>query len=131
MTLGVITPYTTNLATLLPIIIIIKDITACGVFWMIILNRSENSSNADSFVTLNHEWGHNMQELLIGTPAYLVLVGLPSVIYCSSGDYLNYNGAVRDRMYYSKIWERTADFLGGVNRNNYDSFWTIDNFKFW
>ena len=47
------------------------------------------------------------------------------------GDYKNYHGAVREKMYFSKIWERTADWLGGVNRNNYDSFWTLDNFLCW
>ena len=98
---------------------------------MIVLHRSEKSSDADSYVTLNHEWGHNMQELILGTPAYLVLVGAPSAIYCVSGDYLNYTGATYERMYYSKIWERTADMLGGVNRNNYDPFFTGSNFTFW
>ena len=109
----------------------IQDLTSAGIFGMIVLNRSEKSSDADSYVALNHEWGHNMQELILGTPAYLVLVGIPSAIYCVSGDYLIYTGATRERMYYSKIWERTADVLGGVNRNNYDPFFTGSNFTFW
>ena len=25
----------------------------------------------------------------------------------------------------------TADWLGGVNRNNYYNFWNINNFIFW
>ena len=41
------------------------------------------------------------------------------------------NKSISDRMYYSKIWGRTADWLGGVDRNNYDDFWTKSNFVPW
>ena len=32
---------------------------------------------------------------------------------------------------YSKVWERTAGILGGINRGNYYPFWNINNFIFW
>ena len=53
------------------------------------------------------------------------------MIYNQWGDYKSEKKPKRERMYYSKIWERTADWLGGVNRNNYDPFWTVDNFFCW
>ena len=72
-----------------------------------------------------------MQEKFLGL-SYLLLVAAPSVIYCATGDYLQEtNNQKSERMYYSKIWERTADLLGGVNRKNYDSFFTLDNFVPW
>ena len=40
-------------------------------------------------------------------------------------------GSKTDRIYYPKIWERTADWLGGVNRNNYHPFWSWRNFVPW
>ena len=71
-----------------------------GVIW----------SNTDDFeIDIKHEWGHNMQELLLGTPAYLINIAIPSV-----ANYLW--GSTRDIDYYSMPWERTADWLGGVNR---------------
>ena len=68
----------------------------------------------------------------MGTLPYLIWVGAPSAIYCEFGDYQNIKDeSISDRMYYSKIWERTADWLGGVDRNNYDDFWTESNFVPW
>lgn len=103
-------------------------------FGGMIFFEEDDRKRSDAVTTLQHEQGHNMQELIIGTPAYFLFVGVPSMIYCEFGDYQLYNksaSALADRMYYSKIWERTADRLGGVNRNNYDAFWTRDNFVFW
>ena len=58
--------------------------------------------------------GHGVQERILG-PAYLFTVAVPSVIYYWY--YVKNNGSTRD--YYSMPWERTADWLGGVNRGNY------------
>lgn len=78
------------------------------VFGTIYLN-----TNAD-LTGLNHEWGHGVQEKFLGGP-YLLNVGLPSVItYWTLPNSTNYS-----KNYYSMPWERTADFLGGVNRGNY------------
>lgn len=64
--------------------------------------------------TLRHEYGHSVQEKLLG-PAYLFNVAVPSVVYYWY-DVKN-NGSSKD--YYSMPWERTADWLGGVNRRSY------------
>ena len=54
-----------------------------------------------------------------------------SHIYNQYGDYQYYPDPIAEKMYYSKIWERTADWLGGANRNNYFNFWHKENFIFW
>ena len=83
---------------------------------------------------LNHEWGHSMQELIMGTPAYLLFVALPSVINYWVGEYNKYiysDPDLSEKLYYSKVWERIADLLGGVKRNDYFPFWTWKNFVPW
>ena len=65
-------------------------------------------------MTLNHEWGHGVQERIL-VPAYLFTVAVPSLAYYRYD--VKHNGTTRD--YYSMPWERTADLLGGVNRGNY------------
>ena len=69
-------------------------------------------------VDLRHEYGHSVQEHLLG-PCFLMTVGVPSVSYYWY-DYLT-NGSSID--YYSNPWERTADWLGGVSgsERNYKS----------
>ena len=42
-----------------------------------------------------------------------------ALIYNRFEDYQNNNDYRYDKLYYSKVWERTADWLGGVNRGNY------------
>lgn len=81
--------------------------------------------------TIDHEYGHFVQEKFMTTPSYLFYVGLPSVINCKWGRYRKEESPSREKTYYSKIWERTADWLGGVNRNNYDPIWDIDSFLCW
>ena len=64
-----------------------------------------------SSTTLKHEYGHSVQERLMG-PSYLTKVALPSGLY-----YLydaETNGSSLD--YYSMPWERTAEWFGGVQR---------------
>ena len=63
-----------------------------------------------SATDLKHEYGHSVQEHLLGA-SYLMAVGIPSVSYYWY-DYAT-NGSSLD--YYSNPWERTADWLGGVN----------------
>lgn len=60
--------------------------------------------------TLNHEFGHGIQERFLGL-AYLTRIALPSVI--------TYFVKPSDYIYYSMPWERTADWFGGVNRGYY------------
>ena len=100
-------------------------ITYCSAFGTLWLN-SDNGETA-----IKHEYGHSIQERLLGI-LYWPVVAIPSIIYNEFGDYQNENKqSLRDKMYYSKIWERTADWLGGVNRNNYYDFWNKRNFIWW
>lgn len=60
---------------------------------------------------LKHEYGHTLQSLLLG-PAYLLLVGAPSVAWF----HLPFFRRLRKRTgrsYYSAVFEKTADKLGG------------------
>lgn len=68
---------------------------------------------------INHEKGHQKQSLYLGW-LYLFVIGIPSIL-----------GNIYDRLfhkywsfksksywYYNLPWEKWADNLGGVNRNN-------------
>lgn len=59
---------------------------------------------------LNHEYGHTIQENLLG-PLYITSIDIPSVLYYTFGS----------GMYYSQPWEHSADMFGGANRGNYES----------
>ena len=61
--------------------------------------RPENDPN-----TVRHEFGHNMQQLIMNPVFYGISIGIPS--YFALGPW----------SYYDKPWEITADILGGVNR---------------
>ena len=104
-------------------------IGTCAAFGTIWKNPSDNIGDID----IQHEYGHNIQELVLGV-SYWICVAIPSITYYAIGDYKKYsktNPSLSDKMYYSKVWERTADLLGGVDRNNYYNFWNIKNFIFW
>ena len=102
---------------------LIVTCSAFGTIWA-------ESSYVDE-TDIQHEFGHSVQERLLGV-SYWVLVVLPSAYYCEFGDYHSVlDDIMSDRMYYSKVWERTADWLGGVDRYNYYNFWFRDNFIFW
>ena len=60
--------------------------------------------------TINHEWGHGVQERLLGA-LYVTRVAIPSVAYYRLGSNSNWD-------YYSTPWERTADLFGNVNRSS-------------
>ena len=54
--------------------------------------------------TVKHEWGHTVQQSLMGTPKFMTRIAVPSRI-----------GAGLDvDDYYSQPWERSADFFGGA-----------------
>ena len=61
--------------------------------------------------TVNHEWGHFAQLTLFGPAAFMLLFGIPSMLYnlyCQkTGDWSKY---------YKMPWEAFADYLGGVKR---------------
>ena len=64
-----------------------------------------------SWNTVKHEWGHTRQSLYLG-PLYLLVIGIPSLIWaaCYTYDSSNPNG------YYEFYTEKWADKLGGVVR---------------
>ena len=86
----------------------ISGITSFSVSNTIILNKSETVNNG-GIDTIKHEWGHTVQQSLIGTPKYITRIAAPSVIGCIINP--------SSKTYYSLPWERTADFFGGANRS--------------
>ena len=78
----------------------------CSAFGTIWLNSDNGSDD------LKHEYGHSIQERIMGT-AYWYKIAIPSVAYYC------YDVLVggSDSDYYSMPWERTADWLGGVKGN--------------
>jgi len=62
--------------------------------------------------TYNHEWGHTRQSLILG-PLYLIVIGLPSIIW--AGCFSKYR-KIYDISYYSFYPEKWADKAGGVDR---------------
>lgn len=103
-----------------------EDLTSFS-FIAIFMNDEYGNDEDD----LNHEYGHSIQQMLLGPLSYGIFVAFPSAYYCFTGDYINHPNPLHDKMYYSKVWERTADWLGGVDRDNYFDFWYIENFIFW
>ena len=57
-----------------------------------------------------HEYGHTVQSLILG-PAYLLLVGLPSLVW-SRHPHFKKKRMRTGLSYYAPIFEKTADRLG-------------------
>ena len=83
----------------------IPNSSSLQIFGTIFLNSNEYNTNA-----IKHEWGHGVQERFLSV-LYLQNIAIPSVIYY-------WFGSNKDIDYYSTPWERTADWLGGVNRSS-------------
>lgn len=58
--------------------------------------------------TVRHEWGHTRQSLILG-PLYLIVIGIPSVIWASIHKKIAPNTSYFD--FFSEKW---ADKLGGI-----------------
>ena len=72
-------------------------------------------SNLDWEETVKHEYGHTIQSMILG-PLYLLVIGLPSVIWAGCfGKYRRKHNI----SYYSLYTEAWADKLGGVTRRYY------------
>ena len=70
---------------------------------MSVCNTIFLSSTSKDIETVKHEWGHTVQQSLMGTPKFMTRIAVPSRI-----------GAGLDvDDYYSQPWERSADFFGG------------------
>ena len=76
-----------------------------GSFLGIWLNI-DGSVDAD---TVKHEWGHGIQQGILGPLKFGLLIGLPSALEWS------------DRSYYTRPWEITADLFGGASRPHLNS----------
>ena len=74
------------------------SISRSGSFCAIFLNQ--NASATD----LRHEFGHNVQQMLMGPVKFSLMIGLPSWLEWSA------------RSYYERPWEITADVLGRSTR---------------
>ena len=79
---------------------------SCGVIFM-------GTSPAIGRTEVLHEYGHVLQLRMMGLPAYLIYVALPSL--------RGYWSRVPYSEYYSQPWEFAADLLGGAaeERKNY------------
>ena len=93
-----------------------KFLSSWGIFNTIFLNRNvDKASTIDKTNTINHEYGHLLQEEKYGVGLYLIGIALPSMIY----NLASKNNQNLKNMYYSMPWEYNADVLGGVNRGDY------------
>ncbi len=70
----------------------------------------DNKDEVDMDV-VKHEWGHWIQENIIGDQAYITGIAIPSLI---TNFFTDLNGSG----YYSLPWELTADTFGGVERED-------------
>ena len=70
----------------------------------------ENSIGRKDEIT-KHEYGHTIQSLILG-PFYLIVVGIPSFIWCNLPYFRNKR--LKEKIpYNSFIIEKCADWLGG------------------
>lgn len=71
--------------------------------------RKAGKDSVSSFL-LEHEYGHTIQSLILG-PAYLFVVGLPSILW-NRLPYFERRRRRTGKSYYSAVFERTANTLG-------------------
>jgi RHS repeat-associated protein len=81
-------------------------VTSCQYGNTIYLDKYSSTS------TINHEYGHSVQEKMIGTYEYTFRIAIPSVIYYNIDKETN----LPEFLYFSMPWERSADYFGGVDR---------------
>ena len=74
-------------------------------FGFMFVEKSSTSNNT----TINHEWGHTRQMLLLGIGDYFNMIGVPSMI-------TNLIDRSYTVDYYNMPWEITADMFGGIKR---------------
>ncbi|MBR3864974.1 MAG: RHS repeat-associated core domain-containing protein [Clostridia bacterium] len=87
-----------------------NTIGTCSAFGTIWSNESDDAT------TIMHEYGHSVQERLLGL-FYWPRIAIPSMVYSNFGNYNDFSPPNNDIIYYSMPWERTADWLGGVQRD--------------
>lgn len=79
-----------------------------GIF--IIINGAKDNQWIRN--TMIHEYGHTIQSLILG-PLYLLIIGLPSFIWCNSKKFINYRKE-KGISYFSFYPERWANYLGQI-----------------
>jgi hypothetical protein len=78
--------------------------SALGTIW---------SNSGTDTIDLQHEYGHSVQERFLGF-SYWPSIAIPSV----AGYLYDVKYGLSGKEYYSFPWERTADWLGGVDRSS-------------
>ena len=73
-------------------------------------SKKKAGEDSVSRYLLEHEYGHTIQSLILG-PFYLLLVGIPSILW-NRLPYFERKRRKTGRSYYSVIFERTANTLG-------------------
>ena len=68
--------------------------------------------DTENEIDIHHEWGHQLQSLLLG-PLYLLVIGLPSAICCGFNLHKGNN-----YKYYNYPWEAWADKWGKIRHEN-------------
>ena len=82
----------------------IKNQTSCAIGGIIFLNRNLATNSPESIETVKHEYGHTVQESILGFSKYVRYIAIPSLKHRDPTNY------------YSNPWELTADLFGGVER---------------
>ena len=77
-----------------------------------------NKNTRTSETTIKHEYGHSVQQMLVGYKKYLLSVFLPSSLY----NLMARTNVELANKYYSMPWERTADAFGNVDRGDYSDY---------
>ena len=77
-----------------------------GMFIIINKNRGEDWLNS----TKVHEFGHSIQSIILG-PLYLLVIGLPSLIWCNAKRFIKLRKE-KGVSYYSFYPEKWANYLG-------------------
>lgn len=77
-----------------------------GMF--IIMNANKGKEWIDSIKV--HEYGHSIQSIILG-PFYLLVVGLPSLIWCNAKRYIKLRKE-KGVSYYAFYPEKWANYLG-------------------
>lgn len=76
--------------------------------------KTEDPSEEDKIVVSKelamHEYGHTVQSMILG-PTYLILVGLPSLVWSRHPHFVK-KRARTGMSYYAPVFEKTADKLG-------------------
>ena len=90
-------------------------------FGVMVLDNA-GTGTADN-TTVKHEYGHNVQQMIIGPEKYLFGIGIPSVcgaiLLYGIYEITSMNYETYKKIYYSLPWERSADLFGGASHPAY------------